>query len=74
MVDPRSGILFWSHSSGGKTAMDLIPEVNDELDDIITKPFSIISYIGATLYMLIIRQMSQWQNLRHSNLSARPSI
>jgi hypothetical protein len=28
--------------------MDLIPEVNDELDDIITNPFSIISYIGAT--------------------------
>lgn len=49
---------------GGMTWMDLIPEVNDEVDDIITNPFSIISYIGATLFMLIIRQISQWQALK----------
>jgi hypothetical protein len=55
---------------GGMTAINLIPEVNDEVDDIVTNPFSIISYIGATLFMLIIRQISQWQELRvHENIS-----
>lgn len=55
---------------GGMTAINLIPEVNDEVNDIVTNPFSIISYIGATLFMLIIRQISQWQELKvHENIS-----
>jgi hypothetical protein len=58
-VDLGGGILFGPIVQGGMTWMDLIPEVNDEVDDIITNPFSIISYIGATLFMLIIRQISQ---------------
>ncbi|HJU79854.1 MAG TPA: hypothetical protein VJ599_09865 [Nitrososphaeraceae archaeon] len=56
------------------TSMDLIPAVNDEVDDIITNPFSIISYIGATLYILIIRQISLWQEFKHSNLSGRTLV